>query len=704
MYSEEEDDLNAVRSKPVALNYGMPAGAPRSSYLKQLEGGYTEDSTPVKPKSKLLITDLDNTLFGPSGDGVIARPYLKTFIKYIMHPDTPYQLAIWTFSGRMYGIAHLRQVGMGKYLFDSDDLTNPKFKLGLVACWGYEDSGFETYGRMASGKAVKDLELMWDMLNVTTGSNWTALNSLIQDDQVDNGRAQPDSIVNCPVFTAKCLDDDFLLAQIGVLDELAHDSNFAASIQKRGLERGPPVYKLEAYVKHAREVCSRLGIKVSRGAPYPDPEVIDHLHRNASPVGPAHDAAEEPPAPHPGSLPLPRPHPSRVAEGLPLVPSALYKQEAAVPSRIDKVRKPLVIFDLDGTLYTRPPQHLEHIPDGEPSGRPYLRTFLTWLLRPESPWSMAIWTGSQKATAVQCLYELDLGLVGPQLVDGEAELLHPKLLALWAREDLGLTKKDYVSYVSIVKDLDKMWSYLAKKKLGNFDPSNTVMVDDTPSKLRAQPSTLIAAPTYDYPLGPSIQTNTAQMDSLLLALVDILDLIAPQSNFAAFVAKKRWNVVPTRDEIADERNEGVRILKRDGVPVEAEGRGLIPGAMRSKAGDAYGRTAGRTMPRISVLNSIYTAPSDSSARPPSMTTAGTTVPLTHANLASIRAVPIGTQTDEEDDNRTDTTASSVNGDNDDAAQEAQQAAANGSARIPVRGSRRMRRTASWASDDHSGYE
>lgn len=108
---------------------------------------------------------------------------------------------------------------------------------------------------------------------------------------------------------------------------------------------------------------------------------------------------------------------------------------------------------------------------------------------------------------------------------------------------------------------------------------------------------------------------------------------------------------------------------------------------------------------IAVLSSIYTPPSDSSARPPSIMTLGATVPLTHANLASIRAVPVGTQTDEEDDdNRTDTTASSVNGDNDDAAQEAQQAAANGSARTPVRGSRRMRRTASWSSDDHGGCE
>lgn len=85
--------------------------------------------------SKLLISDLDNTLFAPNGDGVIAvrslshtraglvadqmddppqRPFLKTFIKYITHPESPYRLAIWTFSGRQWGAAHLRQVGMGK--------------------------------------------------------------------------------------------------------------------------------------------------------------------------------------------------------------------------------------------------------------------------------------------------------------------------------------------------------------------------------------------------------------------------------------------------------------------------------------------------------------------------------------------------------------------------------------------------------------
>lgn len=122
----------------------------------------------------------------------------------------------------------------------------------------------------------------------------------------------------------------------------------------------------------------------------------------------------------------------------------------------------LSIFDLDGTLYTRPPNNLEHDPLGQPAGRPYLRSMLLWLLNC-SPYHVAIWTGSQKATAVRCLDDLDLGIVGRKLVGpnkNQAELLHPKLVALWAREDFGLTDEDYHSYVAVVKDLDKMWDYL----------------------------------------------------------------------------------------------------------------------------------------------------------------------------------------------------------------------------------------------------
>lgn len=87
---------------------------------------------------------------------------------------------------------------------------------------------------------------------------------------------------------------------------------------------------------------------------------------------------------------------------------------------------------------------------------------LVWLLN-HSPYHVAIWTGSQKATAVRCLDDLDLGIVGRKLVGphkDQAELLHPRVVALWAREDFGLNDEDFHSYVAVVKDLDKLWDYL----------------------------------------------------------------------------------------------------------------------------------------------------------------------------------------------------------------------------------------------------
>lgn len=104
-------------------------------------------------------------------------------------------------------------------LFDSDDNLNPKFKPGLLAFWGFEDSGFLPNDTMPGG-TVKDLSLMWEMLNIANGSDWSPFDSLLVDDQRANARAQPDSLVNCPVFTKRSYDDEFLLALIGVLNAL----------------------------------------------------------------------------------------------------------------------------------------------------------------------------------------------------------------------------------------------------------------------------------------------------------------------------------------------------------------------------------------------------------------------------------------------------------------------------------------------------
>ncbi|GAA6008357.1 hypothetical protein JCM11491_004447 [Sporobolomyces phaffii] len=613
-----------------------PASLPRMSYLEEVAGPSRASPAPVAPKSRLLVSDLDNTLFGPSGDGIVARPYLRTFIRYIMHPDSPYAFAIWTFSGRRWGQAHLRQAGVGDLLFQGEDrvIDQPTLKEPLKVLWGYEDSGFlpsppHAYGSMASGPAVKDLELIWELLNIQghDSEDWSPFNSLIVDDQISNGAAEPDSIVVCPVFTQNSPDDDFLLAFIGVLDELAPESNFAAKIKQCKFSKGIPFDQHERYVARGITVCREYGIKATRGTPYHDPAFVEEAQVGSvkPPSQIVHDAALEPAEPHPASFFYGRPVPKRVAMGMPLSPSDDYSRQVAQTSRRGSVGKPLIVFDLDGTLYHRPPQNLEHDPAGEPVGRPYLRSFLEWILRPESPWTVAIWTGSQKKTAVRCLYELDLGIVGPDLVaNDQAEVLHPKIKAVWAREDFNLTPEDYRSYVAVVKDLSRLWKALVSlglllalalaspdlSKWGTFDATNTVMVDDTPSKLRAQPANLIAAPTFDYPEEPGTDTTSrAQNDTFLVELVSMLTDLAPETNFANAIAARAWNCQvaaaaagrrrseprAATDELdADHERRGTRLLQAAGIAVDAQGRGLLPGTLASRNDPGY-RTRKRSL-------------------------------------------------------------------------------------------------------------
>lgn len=109
------------------------------------------------------------------------------------------------------------------------------------------------------------------MLNMHADTEWSPYNSLIVDDQVSNGRLQPESIMKCPLFTNKSPDDDFLLAFIGVLDELAPETNFAAAMKQHKFNRGIALEDWNRYSQRGTEVCRKYDIKVSRGTPYHDP-------------------------------------------------------------------------------------------------------------------------------------------------------------------------------------------------------------------------------------------------------------------------------------------------------------------------------------------------------------------------------------------------------------------------------------------------
>lgn len=77
---------------------------------------------------------------------------------------------------------------------------------------------------------------------------------------------------------------------------------------------------------------------------------------------------------HLGIVPLDESQtPPRIAKGMTLAPSNRYWKEVAEPSSIGGIPTPLIIFDLDGTLYHRPPTVMEHHAGGIPCGRPSVK-------------------------------------------------------------------------------------------------------------------------------------------------------------------------------------------------------------------------------------------------------------------------------------------------------------------------------------------
>lgn len=116
------------------------------------------------------------------------------------------------------------------------------------------------------------------------------------------------------------------------------------------------------------------------------------------------------------------------------------------------------------------------------------------------------------------------------------------------------------------------------------------MIDDTPSKLRAQPDSLIAAPTFDYPQAPSPETSRYQLDTFLLALVAMLEELAPETNFANYIESQGWFMVIDEKKEKDCEGKGVALLRKAGIAVAAEGRGLIEGTRPSRNEPGYRTT------------------------------------------------------------------------------------------------------------------
>ncbi|KAL5512353.1 hypothetical protein ACEPAG_3345 [Sanghuangporus baumii] len=180
---------------------------------------------------------------------------------------------------------------------------------------------------------------------------------------------------------------------------------------------------------------------------------------------------------------------------IPSAPSPEYLKIASEPS--EKVPTPprkLIILDLNGTLLLR----IRSL--GTIYPRSYMPAFRDYLLCPATrQWlDVMVWSSAQPHNVDRmvrrCFFDARLGPLSgepdgeeaderSEVEENEDDKWHGKLVAVWARDTLGLSRSDYSRKAQTTKDLEKPWSAIP----GDHSAQTTVLLDDSPRKARLQP-------------------------------------------------------------------------------------------------------------------------------------------------------------------------------------------------------------------------
>lgn len=175
----------------------------------------------------------------------------------------------------------------------------------------------------------------------------------------------------------------------------------------------------------------------------------------------------------------------------------------------------LLILDLNGTLCSRTRTTPKTF-----YTRPHAVTFFDYIFQ---NFTVMVWS-SAREISVQSMCTM----FAPHV---------PSII--WHRGHLGLSQQDFYSNVEAVKNLDKVWNTYPQ-----FNAKNTLVLDDTPFKLSAQPYNLILMRTFNHvSLEPEGECD-------LLKAIQYLSLIRNQANVCQFMRyfpfdyAFDWGIVP----------------------------------------------------------------------------------------------------------------------------------------------------------------
>ncbi|GAA5903151.1 hypothetical protein JCM5296_003354 [Sporobolomyces johnsonii] len=206
-------------------------------------------------------------------------------------------------------------------------------------------------------------------------------------------------------------------------------------------------------------------------------------------------------------------------------PSAEYLRAAAVPSKPVPSDHPLIVISLDGVVDARLPRHLS---GGwtDVLSRPYLTTFMDYLLSRQSPWCIVFFSSLSRKKALKTLKAVKLPTGGPEKDERDG------VVGLFARDDM----RGWNGGELEIKDLQVMWDALEDEEGIRWGPQDTVVLTDFPGSMKKQPKNFILVPSLHYksPVSP-------RDDLFLLLMIAVLKDLETESNFAYHIQKMEWS-------------------------------------------------------------------------------------------------------------------------------------------------------------------
>lgn len=195
-------------------------------------------------------------------------------------------------------------------------------------------------------------------------------------------------------------------------------------------------------------------------------------------------------------------------------PSWDYLRKAGeAPELLATPRGLLVILDTNGTLLYR--DKAKGMSTYTP--RPGVARFLQYLLEKHK---VMIWSSAGAGTVNTICHELLLPIQIQQLV------------AIWSREELGMTSEQYRSKGPIFKRLSRVWQDPDIQKHRSvatqaWSQLNTVLIDNTPDKAASEPYNNIGIRTF--------ASGDNEAEDVFGPLIEYLDTLRSQRNVSAYI-------------------------------------------------------------------------------------------------------------------------------------------------------------------------